>query len=140
MTRYFFNVPGFGEPDEEGSELPDFATARREAIRLAADMLYAEAGSVETLALTMTDAGGARLLSINFELMAGGPDSPAKPWSRSGRYTTSSATSAASRQTSSGNTGKPDHIIWPRRSGHGLRRRHPSSRGARTSPAPSVTC
>ena len=41
MIRYFFNLADGGyDPDLEGTEFPDVASARREAVRFASEVLH----------------------------------------------------------------------------------------------------
>ena len=70
MPRYHFNVAdGRDYPDLQGTELPDLAAARREALRFTSALL----GEVESRfwdghdwQMTVTDPGGITLFTLAF--------------------------------------------------------------------------
>ncbi|GJD96606.1 DUF6894 family protein [Methylobacterium iners] len=70
MPRYFFNVhDGRSKLDTEGTELPDWQTARREAVRLASGILRDEADRLsfgEEWRLEVTDSRGLILFQLDF--------------------------------------------------------------------------
>ncbi|MFC6792693.1 DUF6894 family protein [Methylobacterium komagatae] len=72
MARYHFNVhDGLGILDVDGSEFPDWATARIVAIRLAGEILKDDpksALSCDDWHLEVTDGTGLILLRVDFAL------------------------------------------------------------------------
>ena len=70
MPRYFFHIhDGYSAMDTVGTELPDWQTARREAIRLAGMVLADEADRLllgEEWRMEVTDAGGLTLFQLDF--------------------------------------------------------------------------
>lgn len=70
MPRYHFNVfDGYSTVDTEGTELPDWQAARREAIRLAGLILADEADKLllgEGWKLEVTDPTGLILFRLDF--------------------------------------------------------------------------
>ena len=74
MPRFFFHVhDGRAVLDEEGTELPDFDQARREAIRLAGQILDNEAPNLELAEdwhMDVTDESGLILFRLDFTLTA----------------------------------------------------------------------
>ena len=73
MPRFHFNVyDGVSEPDPEGTELPDWQTARLEAIRLACEILKDDAhriGLGEDWRIEVTDSTGLILLQMTFQVI-----------------------------------------------------------------------
>ena len=73
MPRYHFHVhDDKGLLDEEGIDLPDFATAQTEAIRLAGGMLLDDASLVQAQSgwhLSVMDSGGRSLLRVNVDIV-----------------------------------------------------------------------
>jgi hypothetical protein len=70
VQRYHFNViDGVRLPDADGTELPDWQTARLEAIRRAGDILKDDAQSVavgEDWRIEVTDGTGLILFQMTF--------------------------------------------------------------------------
>lgn len=73
MPRYHFNVyDGVRQIDDEGTELPDWQTARLEAIRLAGAIIRDEAQSValgEDWRIEVTDHTGLILFQMAFVMI-----------------------------------------------------------------------
>ena len=82
MPRYHFNVrDGHDIDDVEGTDLPDFRAARREAIRLSGALLENEADQFdagEIWEMEVTDDAGLILFLMTFSIM----QSPAVPMPR----------------------------------------------------------
>ena len=72
MPSYHFNVfDGYSSSDTEGTELPDWPTARHEAVRLAGLILAEEGGKLLTCQewrLEVTDATGLILLRLDVSM------------------------------------------------------------------------
>jgi hypothetical protein len=70
VPRYFFHVHDGAElPDEDGTELPDLASARNEAVRLAGASLKDHAQAFwneEQWSIDVTDEDGLMLFSLTF--------------------------------------------------------------------------
>ncbi len=71
MPRYFFNVhDGRDYPDDEGTELPDLATVRAEALRSSGEMLRDSKGagfwSGDDWTMNVTDEAGKTVLTLRF--------------------------------------------------------------------------
>ena len=70
VPRYFFHVyDGYSTTDTEGTELPDWHSARREAIRLAGQILNDEADKLllgEGWRMEVTDVAGHTLFQLDF--------------------------------------------------------------------------
>lgn len=70
MPLYFFQIlDGRSSTDTEGTELPDWQTARREAIRLAGHVLKDEADRLlfdEEWRMDVTDVTGLILFQLDF--------------------------------------------------------------------------
>lgn len=70
MPLYFFNVyDGYSTIDMEGTELHDWRSARREAIRLTGHILRDEAGRLmpdKEWKMEVTDAAGSILFKLDF--------------------------------------------------------------------------
>ncbi|MBX9933589.1 MAG: hypothetical protein K2Y56_19050 [Methylobacterium sp.] len=70
MPRYFFHVfDGKSTLDADGTELPDWHTARREAVRLAGEILSDEAQGPflgNEWRMEVTDAKGLTLFQLDF--------------------------------------------------------------------------
>ena len=69
MPRYFFDVhDGYSSTDTDGTELPDWQTARREAVRLAGQILTDEADKLllgEEWRMEVTDATGLTMFKLD---------------------------------------------------------------------------
>jgi hypothetical protein len=74
MPRYFFHVhDGASFPDLEGTELPDLAAARREAVLSSAQLLTDNPDQFwdgEAWSMQVTDESGATLFVLQFAAMA----------------------------------------------------------------------
>ncbi|RYG86156.1 MAG: hypothetical protein EON59_10640 [Alphaproteobacteria bacterium] len=69
MPRYFFNVGGDAAPDSVGHELRDLATARSEAVKLAASLirdLAHEFWDQRDFSMTVSDDRGVILFALEF--------------------------------------------------------------------------
>ena len=72
MPRYFFNVhDGRDYPDDEGTELPDLAAVRAEALRSSGEMLRDNNGTAEFWSgddwtMNVTDEAGKTVLTLRF--------------------------------------------------------------------------
>ena len=81
MPRFHFHIfDGRDQRDEDGTELPDFKTARLEAIRYAGEVLRDQADRValgEHWRMDVTDESGLVLLRLDFSALA----KPAAPHS-----------------------------------------------------------
>jgi hypothetical protein len=72
VPRYFFNVhDGRDYPDAEGTELPDLAAVRAEALRSSGELLRGNNGTAEfwsgdDWAMNVTDEAGKNLLTLRF--------------------------------------------------------------------------
>ena len=71
MTRYFFNVhDGRHIIDEIGTDLPDIAAVRQEAVRSATDLLHAnrdiDLWNGQEWKMVVTDGDGAEVLTLRF--------------------------------------------------------------------------
>jgi len=67
MPRFFFHVEGL--PDDEGTEVPDLATAKCEAVRYAGRKVCDEAGNfwdTAEFSLIVTDEKGLILFTLSF--------------------------------------------------------------------------
>jgi len=71
MSRYFFNViDGQTELDLDGTELPDMAAVRFQAIRTAGEILASEKTGLSQghpWLMSVVDAGGVTVFSLHFE-------------------------------------------------------------------------
>lgn len=74
MPRYFFNVnDGANSPDQEGTELPNDAAARREALTFAGKMLADDASRFvpgDGLQIEVTDTMRMAIYQLDFRLSA----------------------------------------------------------------------
>jgi hypothetical protein len=72
VPRYFFNAPnGRDYPDAEGTELPDLAAVRAEALRSSGEMFRDNNGTAEFWSgddwtMNVTDEAGKTLLMLRF--------------------------------------------------------------------------
>ena len=72
MPRYFFHVrDGRDYPDDEGTELPDLAAVRTEALKASGEMLRdskgrAEFWSGDDWTMNVTDEAGQPVLTLRF--------------------------------------------------------------------------
>ena len=72
MPRYFFNVhDGRDYPDDQGTELPDLAAVRAEALRSSGEMLRDSKGagdfwSGDDWTMNVTDEAGKTMLTLRF--------------------------------------------------------------------------
>jgi hypothetical protein len=69
LPRYFFHVrDGTDMPDHVGTELPDVAVVREEAVRTVGEMLRDVAGfwTGEEWRMTVLDEAGERVLLLRF--------------------------------------------------------------------------
>ena len=89
MPRFHFNVrDGHNLEDGEGVELPDFSTARREAIRLSGALLEEEPDQFDVgddWRMEVTDDTGLILFLMTFSIM----QSPAVPIASGQGYSSS---------------------------------------------------
>lgn len=90
MPRYFFNIfDGRSATDTEGTSLPNWQAARREAIRLAGHVLRDEADRLipdEEWRMEVSDAKGAVLFKLDFSFTDA--QSSVRPDSSSGELAT----------------------------------------------------
>lgn len=78
MPRYFFHVEDGRDLDVEGLEMPDFDSARKEAIRFAGCQIEMAADHLvigELWSMEVCDEFGARCMALAFSIAAG-PASP----------------------------------------------------------------
>ena len=72
MPRYFFNVhDGRDYPDDEGTELPDLAAVRAEALQSSGEMLRDSKGAADFWSgddwtMNVTDEAGKTVLTLRF--------------------------------------------------------------------------
>jgi hypothetical protein len=69
MPRYFFNVENSSTVDDDGTELPDLATAKCEAVKLAGRMICDASNTfwdTQEINMIVTDERGMTLFLLDF--------------------------------------------------------------------------